>query len=337
MKNKKMIFGIGFPKTATNSITRAMEDLGFKSKHYIGYNNFYEKIKKYEFVSDVPVSTRFEELDKLYPNSKFILTVREINSWLDSCKNWFKYPKNGNMGKLREELFGTNVWNEEKFINSYKRHYKKVRNLFNGREEDLLIIDIIGGENPKKLTNFLNKNKSIKFKLVNKGKYKQKNYLHKIQMDYNEINTIRKHLRSTDVMLEWGSGGSTWYFPLFVKKYYSIEHDEYWYNKVKEKTIFNVDLNLVNPNIPKKRCYNRNEYKDYIEKVNDLGVKKFDKVLIDGRGRKFCAVEVLPYLKKDSLVFIHDWKRKRYHSVLKYYDVIESTKRRRKIVVLKKK
>ena len=41
-------------------------------------------------------------------------------------------------------------------------------------------------------------------------------------MDDSEINTIIKYLNKEDIMLEWGSGGSTNYFPQFVKEYYSI-------------------------------------------------------------------------------------------------------------------
>lgn len=36
-------------------------------------------------------------------------------------------------------------------------------------------------------------------------------------MHDNEILLILKHLYYTDTMLEWGSGGSTLYFPLFCK------------------------------------------------------------------------------------------------------------------------
>jgi len=37
-----------------------------------------------------------------------------------------------------------------------------------------------------------------------------------------------------------------------------------------------------------------------------------DVVIIDGRARGDCSLEVFPYLKPDSLVFIHDWMKDRY-------------------------
>ena len=47
-------------------------------------------------------------------------------------------------------------------------------------------------------------------------------------------------------------------------------------------------------------------------------VNRFDKVLIDGRARAFCAEYVLKYLHADSLVFIHD-----YHDRFFYHGTIE--------------
>jgi len=37
-----------------------------------------------------------------------------------------------------------------------------------------------------------------------------------------------------------------------------------------------------------------------------------DIVLIDGRARADCALEVLPFLRPESRVFIHDWTESRY-------------------------
>tara|TARA_Y100000034_G_C6905227_1_gene419803 strand:- start:2074 stop:2700 length:627 start_codon:yes stop_codon:yes gene_type:complete len=39
---------------------------------------------------------------------------------------------------------------------------------------------------------------------------------------------IKKYLKPEHTVLEWGSGESTKYFPQFVKKWISIEHDEKW-------------------------------------------------------------------------------------------------------------
>jgi len=54
-----------------------------------------------------------------------------------------------------------------------------------------------------------------------------------------------------------------------------------------------------------------------------------DVVLVDGRARGDCALELLPYLRPDSLVFVHDWTPSRmggteqYDKALEYYDVLD--------------
>jgi len=61
-------------------------------------------------------------------------------------------------------------------------------------------------------------------------------------------------LEPTDVVFEYGSGGSTTLFPHFVKKYITVEHTPDWYVKVKgwTKDIKNLDSYLVPPNFTKE-------------------------------------------------------------------------------------
>ena len=54
-----------------------------------------------------------------------------------------------------------------------------------------------------------------------------------------------------------------------------------------------------------------------IYRLYKLNVKKFDKVLIDGRSRTVCAYKILPYLHKDSIVFIDDFFRDSYSGRLR--------------------
>lgn len=132
-------------------------------------------------------------------------------------------------------------------------------------------------------------------------------------------------LNKEDIYLEWGSGGSTSIVPDHVKKVYSIEHDEEWFNKMKAELagkFDNLQCFLVPNDKPRSFPYvKKEEFINYIEFVNDLGKEygKFDKVLIDGRARIWCAEEVIPHLNKDAIVFIHDWDRTPYHEILKWY------------------
>lgn len=146
-------------------------------------------------------------------------------------------------------------------------------------------------------------------------------------MHDNEILLILKHLYYTDTMLEWGSGGSTLYFPYFVKHYYSIEHNEDWFQKILPQIPDNVNFNFVSWDSERTIPTQRDQFKTYIEYINELGVKKFDKILIDGRARGWCAEYALNYLHKDSIIFIHDfWNRPQYHIVFEWYNEIDSIK-----------
>ena len=145
-------------------------------------------------------------------------------------------------------------------------------------------------------------------------------------MSDNDKFTILKYLNQDDVMLEWGAGGSTLCFPQFVKEYYSIEHDKDWYNQIlHEPTIaYNFTIFLCEPNALRTLPTQKHQFEDYINYISKID-KKFDKILIDGRARQWCAEKALNYLTEDGIVFIHDWIRERYHTILEWYTVIEET------------
>lgn len=159
-------------------------------------------------------------------------------------------------------------------------------------------------------------------------------------MHNKEIKMIESYLHMTDTMLEWGSGGSTLHFPKFVKKYFSIEHNKEWYDKIKNEIPDNVAYTYVKQNLPRTRPTKFREFKDYIEKAGSFN-KKFDKVLVDGRARPECAIWVLPYLNQNAVVFIHDYfmaGRDHYKKVEQYYNVIDKvTNTEQTLAVFKRK
>jgi hypothetical protein len=174
----------------------------------------------------------------------------------------------------------------------------------------------------------------------------------KPQMDRREIRMIEGMLRPTDIMLEWGCGGSTYRFSKRVHAYYSIEHDPAWYEKMRrvlEKAgRTNVRQALVPPSLPETDPpnYARSseeryaQFREYIDHVATLGVPRFDRVLIDGRSRPECAVRVLPFLGPESRVFIHDffntrYARAEYDRLLDRYEVVDAIETGRSLVVLR--
>ena len=92
-------------------------------------------------------------------------------------------------------------------------------------------------------------------------------------MDDSEILLILKHLYYTDTMLEWGSGGSTLYFPYFVKKYYSIEHDTEWSKKIELKKPQNVEFHHVPWDSPRTIPTQFEQFETYVHYIKKLGIK----------------------------------------------------------------
>ena len=97
------IFGIGMPKTGTTSLHRALVELGFEALDFphdpatvaeLRAGNYRLSIlEQVDALTDTPIPAVFAQLDREYPGSKFILTVRDMDSWLESCRHsWFNQP-----------------------------------------------------------------------------------------------------------------------------------------------------------------------------------------------------------------------------------------------------
>ncbi len=109
----------------------------------------------YDAITDTPVPSMYKELDKEYPNSKFILTIRNPEDWFESTSN-----HTGRYKSLYPEevwFYGTDKIDKEVFIKKYLDHNAEVLDYFKDRHEDLLIMDICSGDGWQELCNFLDK------------------------------------------------------------------------------------------------------------------------------------------------------------------------------------
>lgn len=163
---RSKIFGIGLSKTATSSLSKALEELGFSSIH--NPLNLKE-IKKFQSATDIAVASQFQYLDKEYPDSKFIFTTRQLDSWLESCKWHFSQEKINNhplrtknpkkfsrILELRYEFYGVLEYNQEVFREKFFTHENQILEYFSDRKSDLLIMDIPSGDGWDMLCPFLN-------------------------------------------------------------------------------------------------------------------------------------------------------------------------------------
>ena len=111
-------------------------------------------------------------------------------------------------------------------------------------------------------------------------------------------------------VLEYGSGSSTLWFLKNKCKVTSIEHVEYWLNKLKENIPIDLKKNWT-PILKKTNTENINNdydgsdnenYEDYAKEVNNL--EMFDIIVIDGRCRRNCLKNSIPHLKSNGLFIL---------------------------------
>lgn len=173
---KRKVFCVGLNRTGSTSLGYAMQMLGY-SVVFFPYR--WSQIKKRDYAGDHFVNINYKKLDKKYPHSKFILTVRDYQSWIKSVKNHFRrFPASKRHVKiqmLRLRSWGTVNFNKRLMTKKYYEYNEEVLDYFKGREKDLLIMNVCAGDGWKKLCPFLGKTTLRRpFPRENVGVYKKR-------------------------------------------------------------------------------------------------------------------------------------------------------------------
>jgi hypothetical protein len=179
MNERQRIFGIGLSKTGTTSLTRALRILGYHTKHFPFFHMDFStrevalnlrKVSRWDALTDTPIPLFYRQLDEAFPGSKFVLTTRDIGSWLRSCQRHHVWPgafvHDKAIGRTRyvrsvlqlhRALYGAVWFDAHAFREHYQRHVDGVIDYFKERPKDLLVIDVGAGEGWDKLCPFLGK------------------------------------------------------------------------------------------------------------------------------------------------------------------------------------
>lgn len=164
MKQPK-VFGIGFHKTATTSLAKALTHLGYRvtGPNWVDNPNIAQEVyemafdlaNRFDAFQDNPWPILYKELDRKFPGSKFILTLRPSDEWARSVANHFNEKET----PMREWIYGIGgpKGNESVYIARYERHNREVMEYFRDRSEQLLVLNITAGEGWTKLCPFLDK------------------------------------------------------------------------------------------------------------------------------------------------------------------------------------
>jgi hypothetical protein len=160
---KAKIFCIGFHKTGTKSLAAALRQLGYSVTGPNGVWNpniardahrIADKlVKRFDAFQDNPWPLLYKELDRDYPGSRFILSVRSPASWIDSLVRYFGEDES----PTRRWIYGVGTprGNEAVYLERFERHNREVLAHFKDRPDDLLVMDIGQGDGWEKLCPFL--------------------------------------------------------------------------------------------------------------------------------------------------------------------------------------
>ncbi len=161
------IIGVGFQKTGTSSLREALKILGYRVKDTSGrplipilkgdYKKVLRLIRNYDALEDTPWYMIYKELDERIPGSKFILTLREEESWYKSVARHIGLLRNASHEWIYGRGKGLPMEDKENSIRVYTNHNQEVVAYFKDRPNDLLIIDFTKGDGWKELCGFLDR------------------------------------------------------------------------------------------------------------------------------------------------------------------------------------
>jgi len=158
------VFGIGLGKTGTTSLAVALRLLGYETvDNPMGLGDDLSLVDGVDAATDTPVAEVFEALDRRFPGSRFVYTVRaDREAWLDSVRRQWHMARlaglhqNEQRTSLLRRVYGLQAPRFDRHLVSagYDRHHARVLSYFNGRD-DLLVLDICGGDGWDELCAFL--------------------------------------------------------------------------------------------------------------------------------------------------------------------------------------
>jgi hypothetical protein len=204
------IFIIGLPRTGTTSASVTLLDYGFKVAHTAYTKRAFELA---DVISDAPCFCDYKELDKLYPNSKFVYLDRALEDWAPSMQSLLKKmipelkPKTGYLNTVLKRCMNTtfalltteNPTKIQHLEACYITHQTEVFRYFLNRH-DFIKINLNQSGHLNALLNFLDivEDQAVNFPHLNAGKqvdaWKELKHPHKI----NSLSAGTEHKKFLD-------------------------------------------------------------------------------------------------------------------------------------------
>lgn len=160
------VFGIGLIKTGTTSLGEALSILGYNHTHQnrecllrevseARLRRVFRWVDRFDSFEDWPWPLIYKQLDRAYPASKFILTVRDNDRiWYESvCRHHRVFgPTFG-----RRLFFGRGspIDSRDRYLRRYREHNSRVMEHFADRPDKLLTVCWERGDAWQELCDFL--------------------------------------------------------------------------------------------------------------------------------------------------------------------------------------
>ena len=157
------IFGIGFYKTGTTTLYDALRILGYhtvngdKLGSYPGADDGATLIRQidagdyrlptfgmFDAFTDNPYFHIWRQIYAMFPDAKYILTVRDEDRWIDSCVKFFRHRR---VRPMRVWMFGPHAnpardaASRQAWLDAYRAHNAAVREFFATRQHQYFEFD----------------------------------------------------------------------------------------------------------------------------------------------------------------------------------------------------
>ena len=171
------VFGIGFYKTGTTTLFEALKVLGYRAVNgdklgsYPGADDGATLIRQidagdfrlptfemFDAFTDNPYFHIWRQIYELYPDGRYILTVRDEQRWIASC---VKFYHDRRIRPMRLWMFGEHAdpsrdeASRQAWLDAYRAHNSAVREHFSGRAAQYLEFDPTSERSWDRLCSFL--------------------------------------------------------------------------------------------------------------------------------------------------------------------------------------
>jgi len=118
---------------------------------------------------------------------------------------------------------------------------------------------------------------------------------------YSFIDFIEDRLNNTMNVFEYGSGNSTLWYAKKVNSVISVEHDNQWFEKIKNSMEANVSIYY-------EELIYGGEYSKFIKRLKN----EFDIIIVDGRDRVNCLKNSISAINHNGVIILDDSERDAY-------------------------